>query len=191
LRLVLASRADPPLPLARLRARGQLAELREGDLRFAPGEAAELLQAAVGPDLPAAAVAALTERTEGWVAGLQLAGPVTPGSGRCRMDAFYLPGGKREPGESDAQALAREVHEELGVRLRLETLSLAGVFTEAAHGYPGGRLVRLVGYRAGYQERLRPGAEVAEARWVSHADRPGRGAEGGPANWAAGAAATR
>jgi LuxR family transcriptional regulator, maltose regulon positive regulatory protein len=73
LRLVLTSRADPPLPLARLRARGQLAELRERDLRFTPEEAAELLRTAVGPDLPAAAVAALGERTEGWVAGLQLA----------------------------------------------------------------------------------------------------------------------
>jgi LuxR family transcriptional regulator, maltose regulon positive regulatory protein len=73
LRLVLASRADPPLPLARLRARGQLAELRERDLRFTPEEAAELLRTAVGPDLPAAAVAVLADRTEGWVAGLQLA----------------------------------------------------------------------------------------------------------------------
>jgi LuxR family transcriptional regulator, maltose regulon positive regulatory protein len=73
LRLVLASRADPPLPLARLRARGQLAELREADLRFTPEEAAELLRTAVGPELPEAAMAALGERTEGWVAGLQLA----------------------------------------------------------------------------------------------------------------------
>ncbi|HZA81749.1 MAG TPA: helix-turn-helix transcriptional regulator, partial [Actinomycetes bacterium] len=73
LRLVLASRADPPLPLARLRARGQLAELRERDLRFTPEEAAELLRTAVGFELPEAAVAALGDRTEGWVAGLQLA----------------------------------------------------------------------------------------------------------------------
>jgi ATP/maltotriose-dependent transcriptional regulator MalT len=73
LRLVLASRADPPLPLARLRARGQLAELREADLRFTPKEAAELLRTAVGSELPEAAVAALGDRTEGWVAGLQLA----------------------------------------------------------------------------------------------------------------------
>jgi LuxR family maltose regulon positive regulatory protein len=73
LRLVVATRADPPLPLARLRARGQLAELRERDLRFSPTEAAELLRGAVGPDLPAAAVAVLTDRTEGWAAGLQLA----------------------------------------------------------------------------------------------------------------------
>jgi LuxR family transcriptional regulator, maltose regulon positive regulatory protein len=71
---VVASRTDPPLPLARLRARGRLAEVRERDLRFTPEEAAALLREAVGPDLPEAAVAALTARTEGWVAGLQLAG---------------------------------------------------------------------------------------------------------------------
>ncbi len=72
--LALTSRADPPLGLARLRARGRLAELRAADLRFTAEEAAALLHAAVGPDLPEAAVAALTARTEGWVAGLQLAG---------------------------------------------------------------------------------------------------------------------
>ena len=73
LRLVVASRADPPLPLARLRAGGQLTELREADLRFTAAEAAELLGTAAGPDLPEAAVAALAARTEGWAAGLQLA----------------------------------------------------------------------------------------------------------------------
>jgi LuxR family transcriptional regulator, maltose regulon positive regulatory protein len=74
-RLVVASRADPPLPLARLRASGQLAELREADLRFTPEEAAELLREAVGPGvaLPDTVVAALAARTEGWAAGLQLA----------------------------------------------------------------------------------------------------------------------
>src|SRR5262245_4550855 len=73
LRLVLASRTDPPLPLARLRARGQLAELRVADLRFTPGETAVFLRQATGVDLPAASVAALQERTEGWAAGVQLA----------------------------------------------------------------------------------------------------------------------
>jgi ATP/maltotriose-dependent transcriptional regulator MalT len=70
---VLASRADPPLPLARLRARGQLTELREADLRFTAEETAALLKAATGLKLPADSVAALAARTEGWVAGLQLA----------------------------------------------------------------------------------------------------------------------
>src|SRR5215218_3233532 len=68
LRLVLASRADPPLALARLRARGQLAELRERDLRFTSGEAAALLREAVGPNLPPESVTALAARTEGWAA---------------------------------------------------------------------------------------------------------------------------
>jgi ATP/maltotriose-dependent transcriptional regulator MalT len=73
LRLVLASRADPPLPLARLRARGQLAELRAGDLRFTLAETAAFLREATGLELPVASVAALQERTEGWAVGVQLA----------------------------------------------------------------------------------------------------------------------
>ncbi|HWM06185.1 MAG TPA: AAA family ATPase, partial [Actinophytocola sp.] len=73
LHLVLASRSDPPLPLARLRARGQLTELRGDELRFTPSETAELLRVAIGHDLPEAVVTALGERTEGWAAGLQLA----------------------------------------------------------------------------------------------------------------------
>ena len=71
--LVVSGRADPPLPLARLRARGQLAELRAAELRFTTEEAAALLGAAAGPVLPDTAVVALTSRTEGWAAGLQLA----------------------------------------------------------------------------------------------------------------------
>jgi LuxR family maltose regulon positive regulatory protein len=73
LRVVMSGRADPPLPLARLRARGQLAELRAADLRFTADEAAALLGEAAGPGLSGAAVEALTARTEGWAAGLQLA----------------------------------------------------------------------------------------------------------------------
>ncbi len=72
--LVLATRADPPLPLARLRARGRLTELRAGELRFTAAEAAVLLSGVTGAGLPADSVAALTARTEGWAAGLQLAG---------------------------------------------------------------------------------------------------------------------
>jgi LuxR family maltose regulon positive regulatory protein len=74
LRVVVSGRADPPLPLARLRARGQLAELRAADLRFTAAEAGALLAETAGPGMPGTAVAALTARTEGWAAGLQLAG---------------------------------------------------------------------------------------------------------------------
>ena len=71
--LVVASRADPPLPLPRLRVGGRLAELRAADLRFTAEEAAALLREATGGELPGEAVAALAARTEGWAAGLQLA----------------------------------------------------------------------------------------------------------------------
>ncbi|HEY6073943.1 MAG TPA: hypothetical protein VIV15_11255, partial [Anaerolineales bacterium] len=71
--LVIATREDPHLPLARLRARGQLAELRAADLRFTLAEAAEFLNQMMGLNLSAEDVAALETRTEGWVAGLQLA----------------------------------------------------------------------------------------------------------------------
>jgi LuxR family maltose regulon positive regulatory protein len=71
--LVIAAREDPPLPLARLRARGQLTELRVADLRFTPDEAAAFLNQVMGLDLTPDDVAALETRTEGWIAGLQLA----------------------------------------------------------------------------------------------------------------------
>src|SRR5919112_923500 len=71
--LVIATREDPHLPLARLRARDQLGELRAADLRFTPSEAAEFLEGAMGLSLSEEDVAALEERTEGWIAGLQLA----------------------------------------------------------------------------------------------------------------------
>jgi LuxR family transcriptional regulator, maltose regulon positive regulatory protein len=71
--LVIATREDPHLPLARLRARGQLTELRAADLRFTSSEAAEFLKGMMGLDLSAEDVAALEDRTEGWIAGLQLA----------------------------------------------------------------------------------------------------------------------
>jgi LuxR family transcriptional regulator, maltose regulon positive regulatory protein len=73
LQLAIATREDPNLPLARLRARGELAELRAADLRFTPAEAAEFLGRTMGLSLSAEHVAALEGRTEGWIAGLQLA----------------------------------------------------------------------------------------------------------------------
>jgi LuxR family transcriptional regulator, maltose regulon positive regulatory protein len=71
--LVIATREDPLLPLARLRARGELTELRAADLRFTPSEAAEFLNSVMGLNLSPGNIAALEDRTEGWIAGLQLA----------------------------------------------------------------------------------------------------------------------
>jgi len=71
--LVIATREDPSLPLARLRVRGQLTELRATDLRFTPAEAAEFINRMMGLHLSDGDVAALESRTEGWIAGLQMA----------------------------------------------------------------------------------------------------------------------
>ena len=71
--LAMATRADPPLPLARLRARAELVELRASDLRFTPTEADAFLNRVMGLNISADQVAALDTRTEGWAAGLQLA----------------------------------------------------------------------------------------------------------------------
>ena len=71
--LVIATREDPQLPLARLRARGHLTELRAADLRFTASEAAAFLTQVMGLSLSAADIAALEDHTEGWIAGLQLA----------------------------------------------------------------------------------------------------------------------
>src|SRR5258708_11194620 len=71
--LVIATHEDPLLPLARLRARGELTELRAADLRFTPSEAAEFLNSVMGLNLSPGTIAALEDRTEGWIAGLQLA----------------------------------------------------------------------------------------------------------------------
>jgi LuxR family maltose regulon positive regulatory protein len=73
MQLVIATREDPHLPLARLRARGQMTELRASDLRFSPAEAAEFLNQVMGLDLSERDISALEARTEGWIAGLQLA----------------------------------------------------------------------------------------------------------------------
>ena len=71
--LVIATREDPNLPLARLRAQGQLTELRVTDLRFSPSEAAEFLIQVMGLSLSTEEITSLEARTEGWIAGLQLA----------------------------------------------------------------------------------------------------------------------
>ena len=73
LHLIIATRENPHLPLARLRARDQFTELRANDLRLTPTEAAEFLNQVMSLNLSAEDIAALENRTEGWIAGLQLA----------------------------------------------------------------------------------------------------------------------
>src|SRR5499425_327710 len=143
LRLVLASRTDPPLPLARLRARGQLAELRAGDLRFTLGETAAFLREATGLDLPTELVAALQERTEGWAAGVQLAalslrghadpaGFVATFSGSHRFVLDYL----------SEEVLARQPSEVVDFLLETSVLDrLSGPLCDAVTGRCGSQAV--------------------------------------------------
>jgi len=86
LHVVIASRADPALPLARLRARGELTEIRAADLRFTPDEAAAYFNEMMGLQLAVPDVAALERRTEGWIAALQLA--ALSMQGRADVAAF-------------------------------------------------------------------------------------------------------
>lgn len=81
LHLVLATRSDPPLPLARLRVRGQLTELRASQLQFEPAEAGMFLSDIMGLNLSSEGISALQKRTEGWIAGLHLAALSLQGRG--------------------------------------------------------------------------------------------------------------
>lgn len=84
---------------------------------------------------------------------------------------WYIPGGKREPGETDHQALIREVREELSVELVPETIRPYGVFRAQAHGKEPGQMVQMTCYTADYQGELHPASEIAEIRWLTYADR--------------------
>ncbi|MEJ2208035.1 MAG: LuxR C-terminal-related transcriptional regulator [Anaerolineae bacterium] len=86
--VAILTRADPPLPLARLRARGELLELRAADLRFTDEEAELFLNRAMALDLPADAVSTLDARTEGWAAGLKLAALSLQGLDRAEARRF-------------------------------------------------------------------------------------------------------
>jgi 8-oxo-dGTP diphosphatase len=86
-------------------------------------------------------------------------------------DKYYLPGGKREAGESDAQCLIREISEELAVTLKEGSLRPVGVFEAQAHGHPEGTIVRMSCYAAEYEGELRASAEIAEHVWLTYADR--------------------
>jgi len=80
--------------------------------------------------------------------------------------AFYLPGGKREAGESDLDALVREVAEEVTVRLMRDSAERMGSFRAPAHDYPEGTTVDLACYRADYEGEIKPAAEIEEVAWL-------------------------
>ena len=87
-------------------------------------------------------------------------------------DRYYLPGGKREPGETDTDTLLREIREELTVELLPASLQLRGVFTAPAHGYAPDVLVQMTLYAAAYTGTLQPAAEIEEVVWLTYRHRP-------------------
>lgn len=86
-------------------------------------------------------------------------------------DKFYIPGGKRELGETDEQALLREIHEELTVRLDPRTLQFRGIFEAQAHGQPAGVLVKMTCYAGAYAGELQASAEIEELKWFAYAEK--------------------
>jgi len=148
--LVLASRSDPPLALPRLRARGQLTEIREAELRFTAAEAWELLQQEA-PGLPEASASALAARTEGWAAGLQLAALSLRGQADAAAFVAAFTGSHRYI----LDYLAEEVLEQQDTQLRaflLETSvldRLSGPLCDAVTGRDGSQALLEAAERAG------------------------------------------
>lgn len=86
-------------------------------------------------------------------------------------NTYYIPGGKRENGESDSQALIREIREELSVELVPDQLRFVGTFEAQADGKPGGVVVRMTCYEGPYSGALFPASEIEQMSWLRYADR--------------------
>ncbi len=86
-------------------------------------------------------------------------------------DTYYLPGGKREVGETDHQALMREIKEELNVMLQVSSITFYGEFRAQAHGHPEGILVNMRCYTASYKGQLQATSEIEEITWLTYADK--------------------
>ena len=83
-------------------------------------------------------------------------------------DTWYIPGGKREEGERDQQALVREIREELSVNLVPETIRYFGTFEAQAHGKPEGTVVRMTCYTGNVTGDIQPAAEIEEYVWFGY-----------------------
>ncbi|MEJ9219349.1 NUDIX domain-containing protein [Paenibacillus glucanolyticus] len=86
-------------------------------------------------------------------------------------DTYYLPGGKREPGESDIDTLVREIEEELSVRINRKTAARVDSFHAAAHGKLEGVQVTMTCYTADYEGELNPASEIEALAWFTYKER--------------------
>jgi 8-oxo-dGTP diphosphatase len=105
------------------------------------------------------------------VAWIRVEGGAILSTRSAGRDVFYLPGGKREPGESDLDTLVREIREELSVAIVVGSQAPVGVFEAPAHGHPAGTIVRMSCYGADYRGELRADNEIEEVAWLTYADR--------------------
>jgi LuxR family maltose regulon positive regulatory protein len=143
LHLVIASRADPALPLPRLRARGELVEIRAAELRFTPDEAAAYLNGMMGLQLTSRDVAALEGRTEGWIAALQLAALSMQG----RDDVAGFISGFAGDDRYVVDYLVEEVLQRQSDRVQTFLLQtsvlgrLSGPLCDAVTGHAGGKAI--------------------------------------------------
>ncbi|MEZ4957730.1 MAG: NUDIX domain-containing protein [Saprospiraceae bacterium] len=85
-------------------------------------------------------------------------------------NVYYIPGGKRENGESDHAALIREIKEELSVELLPDSIQYVGTWEAQAHGHAEGVLVRMTCYSSQYIGQLAPASEIAEMVWLNYSD---------------------
>jgi len=141
LRLVMLTRSDPPLPLARMRVRDQLTEIRTADLRFTPIEAAAFLHDCMGLDLQDLQVQALAARTEGWIAGLQLAALAVQNTERPQAFVEGFTGSHRFVLDYLMdEVLSRQPPDRLRFLLETSVLDrLSGPLCEALTGVEGGQ----------------------------------------------------
>ena len=83
---------------------------------------------------------------------------------------YYIPGGKRESGETDEETLIREILEELSVKIKKETIEYVGTFIAQSDGAKEGVLVKMTCYRAEYNGILHPSSEIEEIKWLNYKD---------------------
>ena len=86
-------------------------------------------------------------------------------------DKYYIPGGKRERGETDEQALIREISEELSVTIDESSLQSVGIFQAQAHGQPEGVFVKMTCYSAGYTGEIKASSEIESIKWLTYSDK--------------------
>ncbi|WP_185289355.1 NUDIX domain-containing protein [Chryseobacterium lactis] len=86
-------------------------------------------------------------------------------------DKYYIPGGKREMGETDEEALIREISEELSVTIDPATLQYMGTYEAQAHSHEEGIIVKMTCYSGNYSGELKASAEIEEMRWLNYSDK--------------------